>query len=229
MSFRKIGGFAAMTTVLALVSLPAAAQAPPQQRGYVVGIGGLGATNVSSPVFGASGGFNVTPDLQITVDAGRMQDVQANFTHDDLVTLDSLVTAATGVPFSTALKMPTNYYTGGVRYLFPVRGAIRPYASGSAGVAHMSPALSYSMYGIDVTGLMETALGDSLSATFGEQTRPMASFGGGVVVTVVRHLTFDVGYKYSAIFIKSDYLQLTGDSHKQLHTQRVVTGVGVTF
>src|SRR5262249_25940963 len=73
----------------------------------------------------------------------------------DLAALDSQVTAVAGFPFTTTIKVPTNYFTGGVRYLMPFGSAVRPYLAGSAGVAHMrarrrpsSPPASTSPHGI---------------------------------------------------------------------------------
>jgi opacity protein-like surface antigen len=234
MSSRMLLKLAALTTSLSFVSLSAMAQAPTPQHGYVIGLGGLGATQVNAPFFGASAGFNLTPDLQVTFDVGRMQDAQATFTRDDLATLDSQVTAVAGLPFTSTIKVPTNYFTGGVRYLMPLGGAVRPYVAGSAGVAHMSPNTNFVAAGIDITTLLQTdpELRPYLTTPFREDTRPMASVGGGVVFNVVKHLAVDVGYKYSGIFIKTDYLQLNGISahdHDRISTHRVYTGVGVTF
>ena len=226
---------ATLAAFMTLVSLPAVAQGPiPLQHGYVVGMGGLGATQVNSPFFGASAGFNLTPNLLLTVDVGRMQDVQADFTKEDLASLDQQVTAIAGIPFTSTIKMPTNYFTGGVRYVLPVRGAIRPYVSGSGGIAHMSPEINFAAMGIDMTGFLQSdpELAPYVATPFREETRPMATLGTGVVFTVVRHLTFDIGYKYSGIYLNTDYLQLNGISphnHDLLNTHRVYTGVGVTF
>lgn len=224
---------------LALVSVPAAAQTTqPHQRGYVVGFGGLSATEINSGLFGASAGFNVTRDLQVTVDSGRMLDVQASFTHADLAVLDSAVTAFSGIPLTTTVKMPTNYLTGGVRYLIPVRGPVRPYVAGAAGMAHMSPKPTFTALGVDVSSpiLNDPEVGPVFTSTFREETRPMATVGGGVVFTVAQHLYLDLGYRYSGIFIKTDYLQAGGlatgispHDHTRIDVHRAYAGVGVTF
>lgn len=228
MSYRLILRVA-MAASLALISLPAAAQAPGPQHGYVVGLGGMGSTQVNSPFFGASFGVNVTQNLQVTFDAGRMQDVQAKFTRQDFTLVDQLVTAETGLASTTTVKMPTNYATAGLRYLAPTRD-IRPYVSISGGVAHMSPQASFVVGPLDVSSLV---LQDQVVKTmFREDTRPMASVGGGVALNIARHLTVDVGYKYSAIFIARDYLQdftSSPHSHNRIDTHRVFTGFGVTF
>ena len=223
---------------LTFVSAPAIAQAPEaSQRGYIVGLGGLSATQVNSGLLGASAGFNVARDLQITIDTGRMLDVQAPFTHEDLAMLDSAVTV-NGIPLTSTVEMPTNYVTAGVRYLIPVRGLVRPYVSGSGGIAHMSPKPTITALGVDVTSALasDSEVGPPFTTTFREATEPMASVGGGVMFTVARHLTFDLGYRYSGIFIKTNYLQAGGfeaglspHDHTRINLNRVYAGMGVAF
>lgn len=239
MRFSHILGATIATAALTLVSGPAVAQAPqPNQRGFIVGVGGLTATQVNSAVLGATAGVNVTRDLQITIDAGRMLDVQAPFTHDDLALLDAGVSAVGDIPLTSTVKMPTNFVTGGVRYLIPVRGPVRPYVAGAAGIAHMSPKPTFTALGIDVTSplMADPEVGLALTNTFREETKPMASVSGGVMVTVARHLNFDLGYRYSSIFIKTDYLQANGvaagispHDHTRINVHRVYAGVGVGF
>lgn len=223
-----IGGL--ILALLALVALPVSAQSQSGQRGYVVGIGGAGATQVNAPFFGASAGFDVTDHLQITADVGRMQDVLSNFTKEDLALVDQGLQVDTGLPFSSKVKMPTNYVTGGVRFLMPSGWRARPYASASAGIAHMSPKPTFEVAGLDYTTL---AMADqTVGKAFREDTRPMASIGGGVTFDVVKHVTFDIGYKYSGIFIKTDYLQdleASPHSHTRIDTHRVFAGAGFRF
>lgn len=136
------------------------------------------------------------------------------------------------------------------RYVVPMRGAVRPYVSGAAGIAHMSPQANFTLGGIQLESYLmqlvqqypelepavqelQAAIKSTVNTTFREDTRPMAAVGGGLSVTVVRHLTFDLGYRYSAIFVERDYLQGTGDfsphSHNRIDVHRVYAGVGVTF
>ena len=56
---------------------------------------------------------------------------------------------------------------------------------------------------------------------------------GGVTVDVLRHLTLDIGYRYSGIFIKTDYQQLpvpvSPHSHTRIDTHRLFAGAGFRF
>jgi hypothetical protein len=190
----------------------------------------VGATQVTSPFFGGSVGFNVTPDLQVFAEAGRSQDILAGFTQDDLTLADESMTAEFGVPFRSKVKMPTNHVLGGVRYQFPTRSVARPYISGAAGIAHMRPEATFSFGSIDLTSQMFQD--ELIRTTFRNETRPMASVGGGVAFVVARHVTFDMGYAYSGIFIDRNYLQdyeVSPHSHNRIDTHRVYAGAGFAF
>lgn len=234
--------------LVVLAPLTASAQSPVGEHGYVVGLGGASATEVTQPFFGASAGFNVARHILITADVGRMQDVLSDFTRQDLSLLEQAVNQSYG-PYgpqlSASVKIPTNYVTGGVRVPFFVNRQVRPYVSLSGGIAHLSPkpSLKFSYYGTteDITqDVMTTertgcAWAESAPCTTGalrEDTRPMATAGAGVALTLAHHLTFDVGYKYSTIFIKTNYLQdLVGSphSHSQINVHRFFAGAGVNF
>jgi opacity protein-like surface antigen len=227
---RRIPSLVVLTGALSIVSVPAFAQLNEPQRGYAIGFGGMGASQVNSEFFGGSVGFNITPQIQITGDISRTQDVLSSFTKEDLTLVDSAISADIGLPFTSSVKMPTNYYVAGVRWGVPLRGNVRPYVSGGGGVAHMSPAPKFLVAGLDMT---ELAMKDALiSNTFREETRPMATVGGGLAVVLARHLTVDFGYKYSAIFIDRNYLQdyeVSPHSHNRIDTHKMYVGAGVAF
>jgi opacity protein-like surface antigen len=220
-----------IAVALLAIALPVQGQTqPPAQRGYLVGFGGAASTEVTSPYFGGSFGMNLTRDLQVTLEISRAQDVYADFTKTDLGIVDRQVSATVGLPWTSSVKMPTNFYTGGLRYLLPISGPARPYVAGSGGVAHMSPQTTFTLSGIDVSGAM--AEEQVIQTIFREETRPVATLTGGVAFTVARHLTFDLGYRYSRIFINTDYLQdfaASPTSHSGINVHRVFAGAGFTF
>ena len=220
-----------IAVALLAIALPLHAQPPaPTQHGYLVGFGGAASTQVTSPYFGGSLGVNLTQDLQLTFEMSRAQDMLADFTKEDLGIVDREVSALAGMPWTSSVKMPTNFYTGGLRYLLPVGGPARPYVAASGGVAHMSPKATFTLNGIDVTTPMFEQ--NLIKTTFREETRPLASLSGGVAFKVAPHLTFDLGYRYSRIFIHTDYLQdyeTSPHNHTAIQAHRVFAGVGVTF
>ena len=203
------------------------------QRGYLTGFGGAAATTENtSPFFGGSLGFDVTRNLQITADFGRIQDVTAHFTREDLALVDQGVRAELGVPSSSTVEMPTNYLSGGMRFRFANDRKVQPYLLAHAGIAHMSPKPTFTAAGFDLTSEVLNADDQFVGHIFREETRPMATLGGGVTATLSRHVQVDVGYKYSGIFIKTDYLQdynVSPHSHARIDTHRVYAGLGLTF
>jgi opacity protein-like surface antigen len=223
-----------IAAALLAVAIPVAAQGPqgpPRgQRGYLIGFGGAAATEITSPYFGGAVGVNVTPDLQLFAEISRTQDLQPNFLRQDLTTANTAGSAELGGPLVMTAKVPTNFYTGGIRYLVPLNGPARPYIAASGGVAHMSPEPRILALGLDLTSQMVSE--QPFQSAFRENTRPMASIGGGVAVTVGRYVTFDIGYKFSSIFIQTDYLQdlaTSPDSHKRIDTHRAYAGLGFAF
>lgn len=188
--------------------------------------GGVASTEVSSPSFGGSFGVNVTPDFLIFGELGRSQDVKAPFTAEDLSLVQQGL-AAEGIPFTSNIKMAVNYYSGGIKYFVPVSRAFRPYISANGGLAHMSPEVTFTAFGIDVTS---AALSSGMNANFHEDTRPMAGLTTGVAITA-GHVMFDVGYKYSAIFVASDYLQdpTSPHNHTTINMHQFTGGVGFRF
>ena len=207
------------------VGTHAEAQSPGPSRSYAVMYGGLSNTEVSAPAFGGSFGFSVTPDFQIIGEISRSQDVKAAFTSEDLALLDQGFSSF-GVPFTSTVKMAVNYYSGGIKYLLPF-GAVRPYVALTGGFAHMSPETTFTVFGQDVTSELMSA---GMNTYFREDTRPMAAVGTGVLFTA-GHLVFDAGYKYSAIFISTDYLQdpTSPHSHTTINTHQFTGGIGVRF
>jgi opacity protein-like surface antigen len=55
--------------------------------------------------------------------------------------------------------------------------------------------------------------------------------GGGITVNLVNHVKVDVGYKYSPIFVKTNYLQApeSPHQHKNVNVHRLQFGLGYTF
>ena len=212
---------------LAFAAVPAAAQ-PVQEHGYVVGMGGATVAGVDAPMIGASVGVNVTPNLLITGEVGKMMDMQPRFTRDDLQVLTGQV-GATGIPFTASAKVPAYFVTAGGRYTLPSTGLVRPYLLGSAGWVHVIPEPSFMAAGINVT---DAVLSDAtLGRAFRKQDRPLASAGGGMLVAVTDHLAMDFGYKYSRVFINTDYLQLpeSPDHHNGINLHRLYAGIGYGF
>ena len=229
---------AALTLALLAFAAPLWAQAATGQRGFLTGFGGAGANQHASPFFGGAIGLDVGDYVQITVDAGRIQNAEPKFTHADLSFFQKDA-ASEGVVASASAKVPTNYYTAGIRVRTADRWRVRPYAVVSAGVAHMSPKPTFMLEGVDITSLaMSSEIGDYANdpytpkEIFREETRPMATIGGGVTTAVTDHVQVDLGYNLSGIFIKKNFLQdfeTSPHSHNRIYTHRFYAGLGLRF
>jgi hypothetical protein len=222
-----VAGLAAAALIFATTA-PAVAQ-PAEERGFVTGTGGAAISVVNAGTFGASAGVKVAPNLLITGNVGRMQDVFANFTRDDMRTAEEQMLNEEGISLDLRVKMPTMYFTGGVRALLPAMGVVRPYFAGGGGIARLKPAPVFLVEGLDLTSVM---LEDpELAPAFKKTNRPIANVGGGLTVTVVPHFVVDIGYEYSRIFIKETYLQSTDSPHQHdgINVNRVYVGLGYAF
>jgi opacity protein-like surface antigen len=216
---------AILTGALALAST---ATAQTRDHGYVIGIGGSTTTVVTSPFFGGAVGLNVTRDLLVTGEVGRMQNLYADFTRDDLRALEQGFTEQ-GLPFTANFEMSTVYAMGGVRWVVPTSYTARPYLNASVGIARLDPKPGFIASGVDITSI---AMQDpTFKTAFEKQNRPLASFGGGVSVPIAKHFTADVGYRYSRIFLDTNYLQdvASPHSHKGFDVHRVYAGAGFAF
>jgi opacity protein-like surface antigen len=197
---------AIVTAVLFLIPSLCAAQAP--ARGYISGAGGFASTadGSSGDVLG-EGGVRVLPNLYIVGNVGKFHNLAPSLFQPgaDAVSADF---GATGLSLTDAAAAPAWYTTGGVRYEIPV-GSRRftPYATASAGVAHVMPSDRFTYSNGTLLGSTPSP-GDDVTSqliSLGEFTQPAAtnafmfSTGGGVDVPVAPHLAVDVGYRVSRI------------------------------
>ena len=210
------------------LALASTATAQTRDHGYVLGIGGSTTTEVTSPFFGGAVGFNITRDLFVTGEVGRMQNVYADFTKEDLSAVEQQF-ATEGVRLTTEFKMPTTYVTGGVRWTVPTTYEAKPYVTAAGGFARLDPKPGFIVEGLDITSV---ALQDpTMHTAFEKQNRPLMSLGGGVSVQVAKHFTADVGYRFSRIFVNTDFLQdnASPHSHNGFNLHRAYAGAGVRF
>jgi opacity protein-like surface antigen len=221
-------------TVLPLIAalaigFAASAAAQTGEHGYIGALSGATFTVINSPLWAGSGGVNLGQNVQITGEVGRMQNLESNFMRDDLQAIEAAALLEEGVPVTAKADVRSFYATGGVRVLFLSSGNIRPYAAGSAGVAHLMPKPVFAALGIDVTSALLQE--PDIQKVFATMNRPLASVGGGISFTPTRHLLLDVGYKYSRIFIPTTYLQIPTSPHQHdgINVHRLYAGAGYLF
>jgi hypothetical protein len=196
---------AVLTGVLCLAS-SASAQ---ETHSFIQGFGGLRVGTTTSTTDTAFGGIlagNLTPNIQVLGEAGRMSNVLPS-------RLGSLLSFS-----PVGLDVSAWYAEGGLRWTAG-RSAMRPYVETSAGFARLSGQLN---------GLAPGTVGTiaNIGLQFLERTDPIASVGGGVTLQGGPFFA-DVGYRYRRIFSDSWFNALTlGDT---LHTSEVRLGFGLRF
>lgn len=193
-----------LTGVLCLASNASAQEA----RSFVQGFGGLriGTTSTTDTAFGGILAGNLTPNIQVLGEAGRMSNVLPT-------RLGSLLAFS-----PVGLDVSAWYAEGGLRFTTG-RSALRPYVETSAGIARLRGELN----GVG-SGTVGTIA--NIGLQFLERTDPIASVGGGLTLQGGPFFA-DVGYRYRRIFSDTwiNALALGGT----LHTSEVRVGLGIRF
>jgi hypothetical protein len=198
---------AGLMTVGALCagSSPAFAQ---DARSFVQGFGGLRVDNTFSPetAFGGLVGGELTPNIQIVGEAGRISDVLP-------------VTTGTLLGFSPiGVRTSAWYGSGGIRF---TRGpaALRPYVETSAGFTRLRTGVT----GLD-NGTLDRLAGVALRSL--DRSYPLATIGAGTTFEGGAFVV-DVGYRYRRIF--SDEWLAVLALGQPLDVNEVRIGLGVRF
>jgi len=194
-----------LAAVTAFTPLAARAQSP---AGSVTGFGGLTLNGSSSQsLFGGTLAVNLTPNIQVVGEAGRISDLMP-WTLDQLIALTP-----------ADVRLSAWYGEGGVRFLAGGRrSSVRPYVEATAGMARLSTRVS----GIGrADPWVNAALG------FLDRTSPMLGAGGGVLL-VAGPIQLDVGYRYKKVRADGflDRALTLGDG---ISVNQVRVGLGVRF
>ena len=201
----RITPVAAIALAAVFVTSAASAQEP---RASLQGFGGLGVNspNSVSPTFGGAVVGELTPNVHLIGEAGRIGDVLPSQTQ--------ILSSFSPVGFSVSAF----YASGGVR-LSSGTGTVRPYAEASAGLARLNPHIS----GLE-PGLQSTLANVGLA--FLNRTAPMAGLGAGITLQG-GSLIADIGYRHRRVLSDTwiDALSLGGS----LSTNEVRFGIGVRF
>ena len=195
--------------VLCAVPSVARAQTP---RSSIQGFGGLtfdpsAALGRTTPA-SALGGVvttDLTPNIQVVGEVGRLSDVQSPFY--DLLAFTPV-----------QLRISAWYGEGGVRFIASRGLTLRPYAEATAGMARLSTRVSG--FGGSIDPFVAAGLG------FLNSTEPV--LGGGAGVLIERGpITVDLGYRYKKITAGGVAATLNGGNPYQVNEARI--GLGVRF
>jgi len=219
--------------VAALTASPAFADT---ERGYVEATGSLGGSSASlfsgwlgSDSGGAQVGVHATKHLFVIGELGKYKSLQPI----QQPAVDSAISnlSASGLDVTSNSHLSSGYGFGGVRVQGSTMHRMAPYVLGGVGLAHLTPSVTL-MYadgtlpgaddsapppstGTDVTTTIVTSGLFTAPAT---SNAMLLSLGGGATFDIARHLTADVGYRWSRI-----------NADTPIATQGVTFGVGARF
>jgi opacity protein-like surface antigen len=196
---------------LAVCAMPATARA--QSRGEVQGFGGLtvGTSTFGSAVSSTFGGrvaANMTPNLQVIGEAGRMADIKSP--------LFDILDEYSNV----GVRVSAFYGEGGVRFLGgSPHSAIRPYGEATAGFAKLHTGVS------GLSGIAEPVA--EIALDLANTTRPVLGVGTGVLIQG-GPVSVDVGYRYKKISAGNAIVSAL-NAGKDFQINQVRIGVGFRF
>ena len=179
-----------------------------EPKASLQGFGGIGVNSVNTlhPTFGGAIVGDLTPNIQLIGEVGRLGDVLPSRTQ----TLIGLT--------PVDLSVSAFYGSGGVR-LSARPSTVRPYVEASAGIARLTPQVSGLPSGL--SGVLT-----NVGLTMLNRTSPIASLGGGITLQG-GPLFADIGYRHVRVLSDSWMEALAlGNS---LNTNEVRVGVGVRF
>jgi hypothetical protein len=196
--------------ICAFVIVLSAAVAHAQDRGCVVGVGGLTFQSEVSGLFGAEFGAAVAPNVLVYGQVGRMINILPKSVQDDLDDAAQTLTLLTGDRWEFDGKVPATYFGGGVKFLFPTAAPVRPYVLGGVGLAHMKASITE----VDLGEVLDDLVEGFLDEDEVKGTEFAFEFGGGLSIPAGRAL-LDVGYRFMRI--------------NEVNVSRFVGGFGVRF
>jgi opacity protein-like surface antigen len=211
-----VAGMALASVALATAAhaqAPAPATSAVPSNGYAEVVAQSAFGNVTSQSFGGEIGFNVTPDVEIFLDAGLVRDAAPSTLGANAQKIAAGVSALAGGA-DLHVKEPVTFGVAGVKFLIPTNNRVAPYVLVGAGLAQAKKDVTIT----PATGTLNqfVTLGDDLS---GSETKPMISAGVGVGVPLGRMLIVDFQYRYGRVFT----------SNEGINVNRAGLGFGVRF
>jgi opacity protein-like surface antigen len=181
--------------------------------GFAAAIGGVTFQSETSGLFGIEMGGTVG-NIQIYGQVGHMLNTLPKSIQADLDSAAATLTRQTGVRWELDGKTPTTYYGGGVKFLVPTGGPVRPFVLGGVGAAHLNASIKELDLGEVTDDLIDAGYfsEDDLRADkFGFEA------GGGVLFLLPGHLQIEGGYRFMKFF------------NSEINVSRVVIGFGGRF
>lgn len=214
--------FTAACAIAVLATASAAAAQPPAagpDRGYVEGVVQSAFGNVTSQSYGAELGVTLKPNLQVFVEGGLVRDVATSDIGAAAQAIAGFL-SQTQANVQFRVKQPVTFGVAGIKYLFPIASALRPYVMGGGGIAQVKQDVSFIVGGSDVTANLASQFGVQLGTDLsGSFTKGMIVAGAGVMWPAWQRLVVDAQYRYGRILAEDNAIPVS----------RVGVGVGVRF
>jgi hypothetical protein len=197
------------------------------ERAYVSAGGGfaVGPDGTSGDVL-SEVGAHIAPHLSLFGNFGRFHNLQPSVLQPLVDVTSQELAQSSGLDVVGTPQVPAWYSLGGLRVEGPTRGRFSPYVQGGAGLARLTPRALFSYSSGPLPDQTPVPGQDVTSAliTLGDFTQPsptnafMYSLGTGTELRLDRHMTFDVGYRFSHVA-----------AEEPLHVQSVTFGMGYRF
>ena len=175
----------------------------------------------SSSSIGGEVDYNVRPNLDVFLEAGRMGDV-ATSELDRRATIVGDFIGATSKAVQHAI-----YLDVGVRYSLKAIGMWHPFLTAGLGVTRLHTQTAFVVGSTTLTpsDLVDTYGVDLALDLDGYVTKPFLMIGGGVNLPIKRRYFVEGTYRYGHIFARTSQI----DDDQGVNTQRVQVGFGVRF
>jgi hypothetical protein len=196
-------------SLLAAVCLAPAAALAQDRTASAVGFGAASLNSFSASTFdfGVNVGKELTPNIQVVGEFGRIGDM--------LPSLSASLLDFT--PYD--VRVSAFYGEGGVRLLAAPDGGVNPYVEATAGIARLTPHVS------GFGSVTDAIVGTGLSMI--RSTDPILGVGGGILLRGGPVIA-DLGYRYKQVSGGDSLATLLG-AGQNLRAHQVRFGIGVRF
>ena len=187
-----------LVCVALILYLAAPRAAAADDRAVIGGLGGVAFGAQGGGHVAASVGANLTHNIRVTAELGRVTAIQPTAIMDDIRSRANAFFSVLGDTARAVGRLDATTLLAMVRLTGHGR-RVAPFVEVGAGVAHVAGALSIAIED-PTTGAKGSSTGIT-DPVFSQMigTRPMAAFGVGVAVQMQPHVTVDIGYRFGRV------------------------------
>jgi hypothetical protein len=127
--------------------------------------------------------------MELVLNGGQLSDVMPPATRAEINETAEVLSLIAREPVAVSARMPALVGMGGLRFTRSATRAIRPYVEGTGGLGLLRPRINFLFQGQNVSAIA----GSSFE---GDRNNILVGISSGVLVSLGRFVTFDVGYRY---------------------------------